>query len=110
MRLRDLGGLRLAGFLTLGLLVAGCATQTTRVGGERPFPPVPEPIPEIVPKPPVSAESLMWQPGYWDWTGAGYIWRPGLYVPAAGHGNLWNTGYWANRDGGWVWLPPHWGS
>ena len=93
----------------LVVLLGGCATQTTTIGG-RSYPAVPEPMPETMPKPPVSAETLLWQPGYWDWTGPGYVWRPGQYVPAAGHGNLWMQGHWTETGGGWVWRPPHWTS
>ena len=102
--------MRHRGILTLvatTALLLGCAQQ---IGGGNTYPPIPAPLAETVPQPPVSAESLIWQPGYWDWTGAGYTWRPGLYVPAAGHGNLWMPGYWDNSRGDWTWRPPHWTS
>ncbi len=73
-----------------------------------PYPPVPTLIPETVPKPPVTAEALEWQPGYWDWNGSGYVWARGQYVPAAGHGNLWMPGWWSRGAAGWAWQPPHW--
>ena len=41
-------------------------------GRGNPYPPVPALISETVPKPPVTAEPLMWQPGHWDWNGSGY--------------------------------------
>ena len=59
------------------------------------FPPGADtPVAETVPKPPVTAEPLMWQPGHWDWNGSGYVWTRGEYVPAGGHGNLWTPGWW----------------
>jgi hypothetical protein len=88
-------------------LIAGC-TQSPR--GENPYPPVPAPVAEIIPKPPVTAEALMWQPGHWDWNGSGYVWAGGQYVPARGHGNLWVPGWWSRSDAGWVWQPAHWTS
>ena len=92
-------------------LVAGCATTsqttiTTTAGN--PFPPVPPSMAETIPKPPVSAETLLWQPGHWDWNGSGYVWQPGEYVPAAGHGNLFQFGYWEQTPTGWLWVKPHW--
>ena len=96
-----------ASIVTAGLLL-GCAEQTT--AGRGAWPPVPALIPEIAPKPPISAEASIWQPGYWDWTGAGYEWRPGLHVRAPEGGNLWMPGYWDNSTGGWVWRPAHWRS
>ena len=88
-------------------LLAGCVPpETTQIADGHP--PVPALQPETVPKPPVSAEVLMWQPDHWDWTGAAYVWQPGQYVPAAGHGNLWMPGFWDFTPAGWTWRPPHW--
>ncbi|MBV9249833.1 MAG: YXWGXW repeat-containing protein [Acetobacteraceae bacterium] len=63
-----------------------------------------------MPLPPVTAEPLIWQPGFWDWTGSGYSWHHGQYVPAAGHGDKFQPGYWARTPSGWVWQPAHWTS
>ena len=90
-------------------LLAGCAQQQ-QVASGNPYPPVPALIHETVPKPPVTSEALMWQPGHWDWNGNGYVWAKGQYVPAAGHGNLWMPGWWAKTPSGWAWQPPHWRS
>jgi hypothetical protein len=97
----------LALVLSCALLV-GCGSETTRTPTA--YPPVP-PLPtEVVPRPPVTAEPLMWQPGYWDWNGSAYLWRPGQFVPAEGHGNLWMPGFWQQGPSGWTWQPPHWTS
>lgn len=97
----------LAATVAVGLL-AGCATQTTT--SANPYPPVPAPLAETMPKPPVTGEPLAWQPGHWNWSGSGYVWQPGQYVPAAGHGQLWQPGWWAQTPSGWVWQPAHWTS
>ena len=94
----------------LGLaLLAGCASQPATTAAN-PFPPVPPPMQETIPKPPVSAVPLLWQPGHWNWNGSGYAWQPGEYVPAAGHGDLFQRGYWAETPNGWTWQPAHWTS
>ena len=93
--------------LTLAL-AAGCVAQQQPPGN--PYPPVPPPTAEIVPKPPVAAEPLLWQPGHWDWSGSSYVWVNGQYVPAAGHGNLWVQGWWSLTPAGWAWQPAHWTS
>jgi hypothetical protein len=85
------------------LALAGCAVYTAN-----PYPPVPPPQAEVMPKPPVSAQPLIWQPGHWDWNGANYVWTPGAWVPRAGHGSLWQYGYWTLSGGTWVWVPSHW--
>ena len=96
---------KLAAAVTV-VLVSAC-TQP-EAPQQNPFPPVPSLVPESMPKPPVAAEPLMWQPGHWDWTGSGYTWAKGQYVPAAGHGSLWMPGWWSRTDTGWTWIPPHW--
>jgi hypothetical protein len=83
------------------LLLAACATS----GG---VPAVPAPMPETIPLPPVSAEALRWRPGHWNWTGSGYTWTQGEYVPQAGTGTRWMPGHWTQSSGGRVWNPPHW--
>ncbi len=97
----------LAAMAVLGLL-AGCASGTANMAN--PYPPVPAALAETMPKPPVTGEPLMWQPGHWDWSGTGYVWQPGQYVPAAGHGGLWQSGWWNRTSSGWTWQPGHWTS
>jgi hypothetical protein len=97
----------LATVLGAGLL-SNCAVQPPPT--VNPYPAVPAPLLETIPKPPVTAEPLIWQPGHWDWTGNGYTWASGQYVPAQGHGNLWAPGWWSRMPAGWVWQPPHWTS
>lgn len=71
-------------------------------------PPVPDPMPESIPLPPVSAEPLRWRPGYWNWTGTGYSWVTGEYVPQSKAGTMWMPGQWTRSPSGQVWKPPHW--
>lgn len=97
----------LAAIIGIGLL-AGCVSGT--VSAINPYPPVPAPLAETMPKPPVTGEVLVWQPGHWDWNGTGYVWATGQYVPAAGHGQLWQSGYWDRTPAGWSWQPAHWTS
>ena len=94
----------LAGALAL---LAGCAAEPQAVSMTAP-PPVPPPRSEPIPKPPVTATPLIWQPGHWDWNGAGYVWQRGEYVPREGHGELYMPGYWAQSPSGWQWQPAHW--
>lgn len=92
------------------VLLSACTRPDGMEGDARPYPPVPALLSEEMPKPPVTAEPLMWQPGHWDWSGSGYVWAKGQYVPAAGHGNLWMPGWWARTPSGWQWQAPHWTS
>jgi WXXGXW repeat (2 copies) len=93
----------------LAAVTAACLALASCANGGAPYPPPPPLQAEVIPKPPVTATPLMWQPGHWDWTGSGYTWVPGAYVPAAGHGAMWQQGYWAAApDGSWVWQPAHW--
>ena len=84
-------------------LLAACNPAATP-----PYPPVPALLADPMPKPPVTGEQLLWQPGHWDWNGGGYVWAPGQYVPAAGHGAFWMPGWWDVTNGLWHWEPAHW--
>jgi hypothetical protein len=88
-------------------LSLGAACLLAACAGPAP-PSVPPPMTEALPKPPVTATPLILQPGHWDWSGSGYVWQPGQYVPSEGHSNLWLPGYWALSNSGWVWQPAHW--
>ena len=92
----------MAGLLASAGLLAGCGLEGN------PYPPVPPLRAETMAKPPVTVTPLIWQPGHWDWTGGGYVWQPGQFVPSEGHSNMWMPGYWAKTEGGWVWQPAHW--
>ena len=98
------------GWTASWLLAATCiALANCAVPPNGPPPPPPPLQPEVMGNPPVTTTPLIWQPGHWDWTGSGYAWRPGDFVPAAGHGNMRMPGYWAQApDGSWAWQPPHW--
>lgn len=91
---------RLLGVLLLTLALSACAGP--------PFPDVPAPIAEAIPKPPPSPDVLIWRPGYWNWTGGSYAWTPGEYVPDTGQGRLWMPGHWSRGSNGWTWNPPGW--
>lgn len=95
--------------LLMALAVAGCVQPppVNTVSGN-PNPPAPPVQSEVIPKPPVSEEPLIWQPGHWDWLGTGYSWRPGEWIKRAGHGTEWQDGYWTNESGRWEWRPAHW--
>ena len=84
------------------LALAACATS------DAPPAPIPPPLAEAMPNPPVSPVPEMWQPGHWDWTGSAYVWVPGQYVEATGHGGTWMPGWWEKTDSGWVWHSGHW--
>ena len=85
----------------VSLALAACATSG-------PPAPIPPPLAETMPNPPVSPVPEMWQPGHWDWTGSSYVWVPGQYVEATGHGGTWMPGWWEKTDSSWVWHSAHW--
>lgn len=72
------------------------------------YPGVPAPHAELVPAPPSSPVPLIWQPGHYDWSSAGFMWVPGRWVVRAGHGTLWQDGYWRKQGATYVWVPAHW--
>ena len=93
--------------LAVPIALDGCVAGAS-VDAYSPYPTPPAPQAEVIPKPPVSEEAQIWQPGHWDWTGGGYAWTSGLWVTQTGHGRNWQEGHWSNRTGAWVWEPAHW--
>jgi hypothetical protein len=73
--------------LLLGIVFAPPAHASTRIsvriGAPVPIAPV-----AVVARP----RGLVWRPGYRVWTGVGYRWVPGVWVPAP-----YARGYWAPR-------------
>lgn len=84
------------------LLLAGCATTNPS------HPPVPAIPAEQVPNPPRSRITLIWEPGHFNWDGAGYLWVRGKWVSRSGHGTLWQDGFWQNSGGTSTWVTAHW--
>lgn len=98
------------GAAALLLALAGCnAPPPPNTTGANPYPPVPVAQVDPIPRPPVSAVPLLWQPGHYDWTGSGYAWTQGVYIPRDGRSGQWQQGYWRrDADLSWHWVPAHW--
>ena len=64
----------------LCLLLQACA------GSFATHPPVPPALAELVPAPPQSDVSLIWQPGHYDWNGTDYVMVATGTSPARGVG------------------------
>ncbi len=92
---------------SLALLPLAACQTVDRETGACPVPPSPKS--EERPKPPVSEEEQIWQPGHWDWSGGSYAWRPGVWMKRTG-GNLWMDGHWTRDQvpAPCYWVPPHW--
>jgi len=85
-------------------------------------PPLPIPIPPMVTGTPPAAQvevippnpgsGAVWQPGHWQWTGAGgtgWAWMPGQYVAPPTAASQWVPGRWTHETGrGWLWVDGHW--
>jgi hypothetical protein len=95
-------------YRTIMVVLLAAAWGLAACAGSGPPSPLPAPMTETIPKPPVSPVPLIWQPGHWDWTGSSYVWVPGQYVDAAGHSGTWMPGFWEKTDTGWVWRAAHW--
>ncbi|HET7882833.1 MAG TPA: hypothetical protein VFL55_18260 [Acetobacteraceae bacterium] len=88
--------------LAILLLLGAC------VAASGPPAPIPPPMAESVPNPPVSPVPLTWQPGHWNWTGSSFVWVPGQYVDLGGRPGNWMPPFWQQTNGGWVWQQGHW--
>jgi hypothetical protein len=52
---------------------------------------------------------LIWTPGHWRWSGFGYYWVPGVWVPSPYVGALWTPAYWGWADGRYAYHGGYWG-
>ncbi len=70
----------------------------------------PPPRYERIPPPPRGPrrDVVVWTPGYWRWTGRGWVWVSGRYIDRPRREAIWVPGHWAARGPQWVWVPPHW--
>jgi hypothetical protein len=108
--------LPLAALLLASSLIAGCYVEPpppARVAVAAPASPEvlvtvrpPAPRYEVVPVAP--GGQVVWDPGHWRWSGAGYVWLPGHYVRRPTQYAEWIPGRWVDRPGGWVWAEGHW--
>jgi hypothetical protein len=97
------------GVSAMSALGAASASAAVRIGVVVPItPPAPryEPVP-VYPRA-YAAGRVVWQPGYWRWTGRDYVWVAGHYERIPRHRHHWVDGHWAQRPGGWVWVGGHW--
>jgi hypothetical protein len=86
----------------LAIPAAGFSQVTVAVGPTM-APPAPmTEMPATAPYP-----DAVWQPGYYKWDGAQYVWVGGTYVHAPYTGAHWVSGHWSHRGGRWVWVPGH---
>ena len=90
--------------LTLALLtLAPSAEAFVRVYVGSPPPP---PIVEVRPSRPRSG--LVWQPGYYRWTGSRYRWRRGRWVRPPRRNAVWVGARWERGRRGWYEVPGYW--
>lgn len=96
--------LALAGVVLLAL--TGCSVQQDVSACPKP----PARKAEVIPKPPISEQVMLWQPGHWDYSGGNYAWAPGQWIPRGNRSGQWFDGYWT-RDAApspCHWVPAHW--
>lgn len=96
--------LALAGVALLAL--GACSVQQDVAACPKP----PERKAEVIPKPPISEQVMLWQPGHWDYSNGNYIWAPGQWIPRGNRSGQWFDGYWT-RDAApspCHWVPAHW--
>ena len=100
-----------AALLSLGLLAAeGCVPRRTRVAvsyhGDVVAEVPPEPMVEYIPDAP--STDYVWVPGYWYWSGAGYVWVAGRYATPPSAGHIYVRSGWVVVDGRYRFVRGYW--
>jgi hypothetical protein len=61
--------------------------------------------------PPSPDPQMVWEPGYWNYTGTNWLWVPGHYEVKPQQTAQWIPGHWDQQpDGTWVWIAGRWTS
>jgi hypothetical protein len=63
-------------------------------------------VPRVIPPPP--AYGLIWRSGYYDWTGYGYAWVPGVWVRPPYARAAWVGPRWVRQPRGVYWARGYW--
>jgi hypothetical protein len=66
------------------------------------------PTPPTEVAPPAPGPDYAWTAGYYNWSGAGWIWVPGVWAVRPYRGALWFGGHWNYRGGRAFWVRGHW--
>jgi len=91
----------LATAFAIGLSVSAAHATATYVRVEPPAP-----MREVVVTRPTPRH--VWIPGYYRWSGAGYVWAPGYWAVPPRTRTTWVPGYWAHMPDGYVWMTGYW--
>ena len=96
---------RLLGLSVLTLLImVPAANAATRV-----YVQIGPPAPMVVaPVPPPAPTGYVWQPGYHAWSGAAYVWTPGVWVRPPHPHAVWVSPHWKHERRGWYMVSGHW--
>lgn len=52
--------------------------------------------------------NYVYQPGYYRWVGARYVWTGGRWVAPPYHHARWIPGHWRHTPRGYYWVDGHW--
>lgn len=66
------------------------------------------PPPQIEVAPPMPGPTYVWIPGYWYWTGRGYVWQAGYYAVPPAPGHVWVRHGWVHHNGRYRYVPGRW--
>lgn len=72
------------------------------------MPSVAPPPPQAEAVPPLPGPNYVWQPGYWQWNGAQYVWIPGRYSVPPSATAVWIPDHWQSYGTSWLFVPGHW--
>ena len=75
--------------------------QTTRA-------PIAPPAPRAESVPSARAAVIAWTPGYWQWSGRGWVWVPGSWQLPPSPTLVWRPAHWVGRSGVFVFVPGAW--
>jgi len=93
----------------VGLVLGGaCAPAPYYVENDEDYADEAPPPPQAEPLPPVPGPAYVWIPGYWYWSGRGYLWQSGYYARPPAPGHVWVRSGWVQYHNRYRYVPGRW--
>lgn len=92
----------------LALAAAACGPAYYHVDHDEEYVEHAPPAPYVEVVPPMPGPTYVWVPGYWYWTGRGYVWQPGRYAVPPAPGHVWVRHGWVFHNGRYRYVPGRW--
>ena len=94
--------------IVVALSFAACAPAPYYVDNDEDYADMEPPEATAEQLPPAPGPHYVWVPGYWYWTGLGYVWHAGYYTVPPAPGHVWVRSGWVHHHNRYRFVPGRW--